>query len=157
MREFFRGWRRKLGVVTLVVACVFAAGWVRSTIIADEFDYSFNHTSSRIIALLDGHIVWMIFDHVRPTNVPAIGFYFNEPFQTFDKFYHDKSKTWKWRFCGIAVGRAENSGKSEITIFVVSFWSIVIPLTLLSAFLLLSKPRQSNQKKITETGQVEGT
>ena len=30
MREFFKGWRRKAGVVTLVTACVVAAGWVQS-------------------------------------------------------------------------------------------------------------------------------
>ena len=30
MGEFFHGWRRKVGIVTLVIACVFMAGWVRS-------------------------------------------------------------------------------------------------------------------------------
>jgi len=30
MREFFHGWRRKIGVVTLVMACVLMVGWVRS-------------------------------------------------------------------------------------------------------------------------------
>ena len=35
MREFFQGWRRKVGVVTLVMACVLTAGWVRSFLIRD--------------------------------------------------------------------------------------------------------------------------
>jgi len=30
MGEFFKGWRRKTGVVTLVMACVFMSAWVRS-------------------------------------------------------------------------------------------------------------------------------
>lgn len=30
MPEFFRGWKRKFGVVTLVMAYVSAVGWVRS-------------------------------------------------------------------------------------------------------------------------------
>lgn len=30
MREFFRGWKRKLGIVPLVMACVFAPLWARS-------------------------------------------------------------------------------------------------------------------------------
>ena len=30
MGEFFKGWRRKVGVLTLLIACVFAAGWIRS-------------------------------------------------------------------------------------------------------------------------------
>ena len=28
MSDFFKPWRRKIGVVTLFVACVFAGGWV---------------------------------------------------------------------------------------------------------------------------------
>jgi len=30
MGESFKGWRRKIGVVTLVMACAFAAAWNRS-------------------------------------------------------------------------------------------------------------------------------
>jgi len=30
MRDFFRGWKRKAGCVTLVTACLLMAGWVRS-------------------------------------------------------------------------------------------------------------------------------
>ena len=36
MREFFRGWRRKIGVVTLATACLLAFGWVRSLVIVDQ-------------------------------------------------------------------------------------------------------------------------
>jgi hypothetical protein len=31
MRDFFRGWRRKAGIATLVLACCFASIWVSST------------------------------------------------------------------------------------------------------------------------------
>src|SRR4051812_37506464 len=37
MPTYFKPLRRKLGVVTLVTACVFAAGWVRSVFVADIF------------------------------------------------------------------------------------------------------------------------
>ena len=36
MREFFRGWRRKVGVVTLVVALTLMAMWLRSYLFNDE-------------------------------------------------------------------------------------------------------------------------
>jgi len=39
MKEFFQGWRRKIGVVTLVMALVFMAGWVRSLVVEDELDF----------------------------------------------------------------------------------------------------------------------
>lgn len=38
MGEFFKGWRRKTGVLTLVMACLFAAVWVRSMY---QRDYQF--------------------------------------------------------------------------------------------------------------------
>ena len=139
MGEFFKGWRRKTGVVTLAIACMFMAAWVRSTISGDEVTYASGATSCRIIALVDGHLAWLSFDDIRPTLVPKFPYWSAESFQKFDKFYNGKSKTWNWRFCGFAVGTAQNPGKT--TIFVVSFCSIVIPLTLLSGYLLLAKPR----------------
>jgi hypothetical protein len=38
MREFFRGWRRKAGCVTLMLACVFTTCWVRSLTKWDEIN-----------------------------------------------------------------------------------------------------------------------
>lgn len=35
MREFFKPWRQKLGCVTLLMACVVMAGWVRSSSYCD--------------------------------------------------------------------------------------------------------------------------
>ena len=35
MRDFYRGWRRKVGIVTLVMACVFMGVWVRSLVYLD--------------------------------------------------------------------------------------------------------------------------
>ena len=39
MREFFRGWRRKVGVVTLVLALVFMGGCVRSQAFVDTLTF----------------------------------------------------------------------------------------------------------------------
>lgn len=36
MREFFKGWRRKVGLVTLVMALVFTGGWLRSRFFEDS-------------------------------------------------------------------------------------------------------------------------
>ena len=36
MGDFFRGWRRRIGVVTLAVALVFMGGWVRSSVFHDS-------------------------------------------------------------------------------------------------------------------------
>jgi len=36
MRGVFHGWRRKTGVVTLVLACLCMGGWMRSTWVVNE-------------------------------------------------------------------------------------------------------------------------
>src|SRR5438309_1503746 len=38
MRAFFRGWRRKVGCVTLAMAVFLCAAWFRSLIVTDIFD-----------------------------------------------------------------------------------------------------------------------
>ena len=44
-----------------------------------------------------------------------------------------------------------------MSVWKVPYWSVVIPLTLLSAFLLLTKPHQSTPKKCTEPTTEEAT
>lgn len=47
MREFFKPWRRKLGVLVLVLACVLMAGWARSQRMIDELSVDvFGHQHS---------------------------------------------------------------------------------------------------------------
>jgi hypothetical protein len=47
MREFFRGWRRKGGVVTLVIALAFTAVWLGSRIVEDDLSYVSSDLRSR--------------------------------------------------------------------------------------------------------------
>src|SRR5579863_8368559 len=37
MREFFRGWKRKFGLVTLTIACLSGCGWIRSLSTDDSY------------------------------------------------------------------------------------------------------------------------
>ncbi len=50
MQTFFHGWRRKAGIISLGLACIFASGWARSLIIDDHvaaFRRSFISTKGR--------------------------------------------------------------------------------------------------------------
>ena len=78
MGDFFKPWRRKIGVVTLVFACLVAGGWVRSL------------TVREVISI---------------------------PLQDSEEIF---------------------------------FWFLVVPLTLLSAYLLLVKPRVAKPKTIVD-------
>ena len=104
MGEFFKGWRRKVGVLTLVMACMFMAVWIRSSLVIDKIANDFGG-HEKLVEMLQG----------------------------------------------------DESGMSRlITIWRVSPVWIILPLSLLSAWLLLGKPRQSNQKRITDSTPAVG-
>ena len=73
-----------------------------------------------------------------------------------------KHHGWEWCGLGFFKGQAEADDEDEswekLEMFCLSvpYWSIVTPLTLLSAYLLLSKPRQSTAMKTAEPVPVEG-
>jgi hypothetical protein len=59
MKEFFQGWRRKMGVATLVMACVLSGLWMRSRIFDDSF-YTNGNTSSFQIVSVDGKLAFSL-------------------------------------------------------------------------------------------------
>ena len=114
MGEYFKGWRRKVGVVTLLIACVFMAAWGRgqSGKAADDIRVPVGENTEYGVMLLAKRI------HVLK-------------YQTFQD------------------GNRRATGAQ--TIAKVSYWSLIIPLTALSAYLLLSNPRKSISRKTAES------
>lgn len=140
MREFFRGWKQKFGVATLVMACVFAVGWARS----------FVQFVRLIVAPQPGvHIqcdsVYARIEFVRigfKSNVHEPFFTCHQPKMSWGERHEPQN--WLWHFCGIGVidNPPHPDGVSVSDALIIAYRSIVIPLTLLSAWLLLSKARQ---------------
>ena len=67
---------------------------------------------------------------------------------------------WKWDCAGFHFGSGtitRGTRKLKCEQYIVPYWSIVVPLTLLSAYLLLTKPRLSTLKKIVAPTANEGT
>ena len=107
MREFFGGWKRKVGVVTLVMACVCALGWIWSIKGAPKATIP---TKFEIELVRSGIHVLLS----QQTNSVAAMIK-----------YGDRTEA-----------RYEVNDMIDLTI---PYWSIVIPLTLFSAYLLLSR------------------
>ena len=157
MSEFFKGWRRQVGVVTLVMACVFAMGWVRSNAIEDQIVRKSAALTQIEFFSSHGYLVWL--SSSKPyvpaksrlswSAIPAHlnGFKFNS---------YCKNTSWALRQIGFGIGNVEWSGGFNRIVLAIPYWSIVIPLTLASAFLLLSKPRISTSKTIIEPISAEG-
>jgi hypothetical protein len=60
MGDYFKPWRRKIGAMTLVIACAFTAGWVRSTVINDQL-FLRNAKQSHCWISSKGRLSWEIF------------------------------------------------------------------------------------------------
>jgi len=164
MGEFFTGWRRKVGCVTLMMALAFARGWVRSPLYNDAVEFECGNLFLTLASNQNG--LWWV-----TSELPG-GFYqpgiLRGKSQTFalpghrspfsdDPFGHLTRWFWvteqRWDWGGFHYGRYCDErpiGGIRLTFRIIPHWSIVWPLTLLSAWLLLSKPCKSTQIKITE-------
>ena len=120
MREFFHGWRRKAGCVLLVAAAALLGVWIRSGVIPDYMQYEWGG-SVHTIKSENATLSWTSCDSVERQEYMRLE---------------------------LRRQRTDHSGSIEIPLprsyrkRTVDYWSITLPLTLLSAYLILWKPRK---------------
>jgi hypothetical protein len=51
MREFFRGWRRKVGIVLLGLVCAVFGMWMRSRVVYDAISFWTGHQQQAVITV----------------------------------------------------------------------------------------------------------
>lgn len=154
MREYFRGWKRKTGCLTLALACVFMAGWVRSHSVHDALVIpTGKHSSIQIISacrcfvLLAAGITgstpntfeytWQSKPCQHNRTMLRIETCLRTPAQSLSR----RIET------GIEInGILPSAGDFRLddvsaSYYGISYWYLILPMTLVSAYLLLSKPR----------------
>jgi hypothetical protein len=157
MREFFRGWKRKSGVATLVMACVLTVGWIRSYSNLDMLTLATWNSFWRL-TIEEGLVElsryqrvsgedpqlrgkngsrnsWTTDNNIKPDGTKSIFGY---------AFANLAIADWKTEFLGFAFATKKWSDPAfvvDISFFYFQFRDVVIPLALLSAWLLLRKPR----------------
>jgi len=137
MHEFFQPVRRKLGVIVLALACGFMAAWVRSVTVYDRL---FLHNGTRradSIDSVDGQLGWGVRYFSSDQNSAVT--WKHDPFSA--ATLHDVIKI-KWYGIGFCDELVEPALSSRGVLWFVPYGSIVLPLTLLSAWLLLGKRRR---------------
>lgn len=169
MRGFFRGWKQKVGLLTLVIACALSVEWARSFTICDgvavtfyRSRYSARSYRQQILwdhhSIATGQLYHPFFNHFSVEIATA---------QHLDPFSSLRERDWcwiagdfyiahGWGMAGHPSNFVPTPGppvRYSLLIAQTPFWSIVLPLTLLSAWLLLSKPRKSKPKIVDETGE----
>ena len=118
MGEFFKGWRRKAGVVTLVMASLFCLLWIRSYSVSDAIAFPFNGRQNLFLSG-EGSVMWNAYDSAPWSRQYVMEFGGDlgySPFMEPTAVFNDK--TW-----------------------MIPYWYFAIPLTLLSAYLLLWRSR----------------
>lgn len=121
MREFFQSWRRKAGLVTLMMALLVIGMWMRSLVLDDLIQIRYG-TRSNVFASTNPKLVW------AASEVGEGGFRYwwssNRPLrQALPQVVGDK--------------RAQRPPQWSI-----SYWSLIVPLTLVPAYLIVWKPRE---------------
>lgn len=136
MSHFFKSWRKRIGVLTLAMGCLFATGWVRSRFVADFVEVSAGAVGQVRIVSVYGFISM----NWRNSFPKRFGRWRTEPISTVvfdgDIYLHDPFGDDTF-FPGRVI-RAP-------------YCFIVFPFTVASAWLLLSKWRTGTKPPITRT------
>ncbi|MEI8019196.1 MAG: hypothetical protein WCH39_13415 [Schlesneria sp.] len=145
MGDFFHGWRRKTGCVTLLMAVAFMAGWVRSFSVGDDFKFASGLGHYFLLTSYSGEIQFLRWEDRYP-----------QPNFVFWRSWRASEAHWSQPeplrdLTGFNLSRVIRSTRFTLMIapttttqligFVCPYWVIVIPLTLLSGFLLLMNGR----------------
>jgi hypothetical protein len=165
MHTFFHGWRRKAGSVTLLLACAVYGAWIRSSTVTDSVNcYSWWKVTQSLVSS-DSSLSWERRDTTNVANhevpfwkrgiagrkrrapraLPQLASFQSESIIAgghLSPRLDAPDIIWHWRWHGFGSG---DWPSHYTTLWVIPYWSIVLPLTLLSAYLILWKPRKPTQ------------
>lgn len=158
MRDVFRGWKRKSAVVTLIMACVLLAGWLRSNFRTDSLTIQLPGRARIAIGSSDGAMLFSVsrepigglkfpimesgwFEFRSSRLQPAAFRLIVDPWV--DIFDQDSEVITDFRMLGFQVNSLTYDIVTPLTIritgWVVDFIPCILLLTLVSVVLLVSK------------------
>jgi len=119
MRDFFHSWRRKAGCVALVAATMLTMLWFRSAGIVDDVCLPTGGNTYQLLLSRFGEFTWQWNDAKE-----EVDFHW----QSID--LEPPSEMWSRRF------------DFEAWSLTLPYWSVTLAMTMLSAYLILWKPRK---------------
>lgn len=159
MREFFRGWRRKVGCLLLVMACLFMGLRVRSRFYEDDLRFRMSPHSIQILQLFQKGLGWA--SSWEPEDGPRM---IRENGAVSCTVLMDGENSIQWESAprsgsdsdvlervqwilslgGCSYGHELDDPKSGVgsRILLVSYSTLVLSLTLLSGYLICWQPRK---------------
>ena len=169
MGESFSGWKRKVGLLTLVLACVFLGFWVRSRILIDYIETPIGkHTSVLLVTHDQFFALFAEFDPEFDLSSSSAKWLSQSTSKfTAEDFvemnYGSIHSMIKYRNHPAVVPKGPNQpirvprlSQGHWLIGLPFMYLLTIPLTLISLWLLLSKHRKSTPMKPAEAPLVDG-
>ena len=144
MREFFRGRKRKVGAATLVIACTAICLWLRSIAYSDALSVQGVGQKQEFI-FTRGEVHWIIREGL-----------WNVEFDW--RTWPSTSAFANKNLVAYLIGSKQYAKRPEdhTHVWNISLLPLAVSLTLLSAYLLLSKAPEIESKKLTERILSEG-
>ncbi len=164
MGQFFRGWKRKVGCVTLLMALVFMAAWIRSFGFSDQFIVPLGQHRTVVGGSFFQYVILFMLNDEQPGQAGNILHQFiwaSGPYKEIDMrvFEDSDGVTWNWSWYGVGIRVSSQEQDSTIhfsNYCAIPYALVTIPLTFISLWLLLSKPRNSTRKKTSLPASIEG-
>lgn len=172
MGEYFKGWRRKIGVITLLFACLFTDAWMRGHIVEDCFGWGDDILENgrgecHVLCASRNGLIWKKFETLHPSLIVEMGEanirWSRKPITasaSADPRAHltfDSEMEWRWWGGGFDLGVLHEKWNIflRVKFAAVSYWSIILVLTILSSCLLLSKPRPKSSMRTSDPKPIE--
>ena len=142
MKDFFKPWRRKLGVLTLVMACVTIVGQIRSDTTIDVVDFPIKQNwTLHSVSSLGWFTVQCCLNESKWV-YPRWG---SQPIAENHRPIFHWSSTFglpfevRWERYGFGYGEYLDidDGQPAASVWAIPYWSITIPSTLISLYLLV--------------------
>lgn len=136
MREFFRGWKRKIGVLTLLLACALTTGWMRSFYVCDDIRIPGRDPAFHLFFTLPNWFGWVLVENPDGGISPQ-----NRSVRTSSivRARHHSHRPYHFIYGNVGPDSEWARAMEACPHLYVSFSWIAIPLTMLSGWLLLSK------------------
>ena len=157
MKEFVSGRRRKVGMVTLLMALVAMTGWVRSQFYVDLIIIPRSASTRVSCYSANQSLIWFRQEFYYPHRA---GFQWGSAPITRDLTRFDDGINYKWsfRFWGFHLAESEPIDVlfQRIAFVIIPYWSLACPLTFISIWLLHSHPRASKPIDLPESTHSDG-
>ncbi|MDB5347775.1 MAG: hypothetical protein JWP89_6152 [Schlesneria sp.] len=157
MWAFFRGWRRKVGCITLLVACLFLVMYLRSRVLLDEIAIVASTHQQECYGSMNGVFFWQSYEATLAVFTPTPYFSYGKlAFKPDGPFDPDNPGDAQWRSRWFGGGIVEfptlpirtvngSGGAVSITLRYISYWYFIVPLTAVAAYLILCRPQKLEQ------------